>query len=273
MDKNTVIGFILIALILIGFGWMNRPSQEEIERRQRYNDSVVAAQQLEEAQRLAQEEAHKTASLLQDSDLETDSLAVAEKVHGLFGAFAPAALGEDKHWTLETDLLRLTFASKGGRLVEAELKEYKTHDSLPLILFTEEQSNLGFTIVTGNNRVLNTNDMYFVPVGDVRKDAEGNRIFRMRLLTDTVAYMDFVYTIPANDYMVGMSIESYQMDKVMPSGMNYLEMQWQAKIKQQERGRKFEERYSMVQYKFVADDVENLNASKNDRKMLGGNVM
>lgn len=272
MDKNTVIGFILIALILIGFGWMNRPSQEEIERRQRYNDSVVAAQQLEEAQRLAQEEAHKTASLLQDSDLETDSLAVAEKVHGLFGAFAPSALGEDKHWTLETDLLRLTFASKGGRLVEAELKEYRTHDSLPLILFTEDQSNLGFTIVTGNNRVLNTNDMYFVPVGDVRKDAEGNQIFRMRLLTDTVAYMDFVYTIPANDYMVGMSIESYQMDKVMPSGMNYLEMQWQAKIKQQERGRKFEERYSMVQYKFVADDVENLNASKNDRKMLGGNV-
>ena len=111
-----------------------------------------------------------------------------------------------------------------------------------------------------------------VPVGDVQKDADGNQVLRMRLLTDTTAYMDFVYTILANDYMVGMSIESYQMDKVMPSGMNYLEMQWQAKIKQQERGRKFEERYSMVQYKFVADDVENLNASKNDRKMLGGNV-
>ena len=67
MDKNTVIGFTLIAIILIGFGYLNRPSQEEIEQRQRYNDSIAAVQAAEEAKIIAAEEAHNQALLLQQT--------------------------------------------------------------------------------------------------------------------------------------------------------------------------------------------------------------
>lgn len=271
MDKNTVIGFSLIAIILIGFGYLNRPSQEEIEQRKRYNDSIAAVQAAEEAKLIAAEEAHKQAQMLQQN-AHTDTTNRAQQIQNVFGAFAPAAVGADTTWTIETELLRLEFASKGGYIKEAELKKYKTHDSLPLLLFTEESNNLGFTIITNNNRVLNTEDLYFVPVSSPNVDEHGNTMFTLRLLTDTTAYTDFIYTIPADNYMLTMDIKPHNMSAVIPAGTNYLEMYWTTQIKQQERGRKFEERYSMLQYKFLGDDIENLSEAKDDKKMLGGKV-
>ena len=270
MDKNTVIGFTLIAIILIGFGYLNRPSQEEIEQRQRYNDSIAAVQAAEEAKIIAAEEAHNQALLLQQTAQDTTNR--QQQIQNVFGTFAPAAIGNDTAWTVETELLKLQFASKGGHIREVELKNYKTHDSLPLVLFNEESNHFGFTILTNNNRVLNTEDLYFTPLNTPTTDEEGNTIFTLRLLTDTTAYTDFIYTIPADNYMISMDIQPYNMNLVMPAGTNYLEMYWNTRIKQQERGRKFEERYSMLQYKFLGDDIENLSEAKNDQKMLGGKV-
>lgn len=270
MDKNTVIGFTLIAIILIGFGYLNRPSQEEIEQRKRYNDSIAAVQAAEEAKIIAAEEAHNQAILLQQTAQDTTNR--QQQIQNVFGTFAPAAIGNDTTWTIETQLLKLKLASKGGSIREVELKNYKTHDSLPLILFNEESNHFGFTIITNNNRVLNTEDLYFTPVNTPITDAEGNTTFTLRLLTDTTAYTDFIYTIPANNYMISMDIQPNNMNIVMPAGTNYLEMYWNTRIKQQERGRKFEERYSMLQYKFLGDDIENLSEAKNDQKMLGGKV-
>ena len=105
MDKNTVIGFSLIAIILIGFGYLNRPSQEEIEQRKRYNDSIAAVQAAEEAKVIAAEEAHIQAQLLQQS--LQDSTTQAQQIENVFGTFAPAAMGQDTTWTIETELLRL----------------------------------------------------------------------------------------------------------------------------------------------------------------------
>ena len=271
MDKNTVIGFTLIAIILIGFGYLNRPSQEEIEQRKRYNDSITAVQVAEQAKLAAAEEAHLQAQMLQQN-IAQDTAVRAQQIQNTFGTFAPAATGVDTTWTLETELLRLQIASKGGYIREAELKKYKTHDSLPLVLFNEESNHFGFTIITNNNRVLNTEDLYFVPVSDPITDEQGNTSFTLRLLTDTTAYTDFIYTIPQNNYMISMDIAPHDMHLVMPAGTNYLEMYWNTRIKQQERGRKFEERYSMLQYKFLGDDIENLSEAKNDQKMLGGKV-
>lgn len=272
MDKNTIIGFVLIALILVGFGLINRPSQEEIERRQRYNDSIIAAQQLAIAQQQAAEEARKAARLLQENQsTDMDSATAWKQLYNTFGAFTPSATGNDTTWTVENEVLRLTFGNRGGRILAAELKNYKTFDSLPLMLFTAENNNLGFTIVTNNNRVLNTKDLYFTLEGN-QIDVDGNHQVTLRLNTDTTAYMDFVYTLPANDYMLSMDIRSHQMDLVIPASTNYIEMEWNTRIRQQERGRKFEERYSMLQYKFTGDDVENLNEAKDDQKSPGGKI-
>jgi len=268
MDKNTIFGFVLIALILVGFSVMNRPSEEELAQQQRYSDSIALVQK-NEAAAVAQQKPE--AVLAADSINPNDTAALA-KAADAFGDFGVAAAGEEKFYTLENDLVKLTLSNKGGRIYSATLKNYQTHDSLPLVLFDAKESNLGFILVTNNNRVVNTSALYFEPVGDVKTDAKGNKTFVMRLKTAGSAYMDFVYTLPKADYMLGFSVKANEMNTVVPAGTNFLEMQWFSKIRQQEKGRKFEDRYSNIHYKYVADDVETLSESKDDEKKLANKV-
>ena len=268
MDKNTIFGFVLIALILVGFSVMNRPSEEELAQQQRYSDSIALVQK-NEAAAVAQQKPE--AVLAADSINPNDTAALA-KAADAFGDFGVAAAGEEKFYTLENDLVKLTLSNKGGRIYSATLKNYQTHDSLPLVLFDAKESNLGFTLVTNNNRVVNTSDLFFEPVGDVKTDAKGNKTFVMRLKTAGAAYMDFVYTLPKADYMLGFSVKASEMNTVVPVGTNFLEMKWFSKIRQQEKGRKFEDRYSNIHYKYVADDVETLSETKDDEQKLKNKV-
>ena len=162
MDKNTIIGFIMIALILVGFSVMNTPSEEELARQQRYNDSIALVEKTKQ-QQIQQLEQQK-------SSIQTDSLSNTTDSLGLkdaFGAFDVAVKGENKTIVLENELVKLYISTLGGRIVSAELKNYKTHDAKPLILFNEKESQLGFTISTNNNRVVNTSALYFSPVSAI----------------------------------------------------------------------------------------------------------
>ncbi len=265
MDKNTVIGLVLIVLIIVGFSLLNRPTEEQLERQRRYNDSIAWVRKAE----LEKQEAIRTAKKLaeQQAEVVADSAAAMQQLQDVYGTFAGTVIGKDTLYVLENELLRVKISSKGGRLYSAELKNYRTCDSLPLFLFDGDESQFGLTLVTNNNRVLNTADMYFVPVNSLAThDNNGVRQITMRLKTSGEAYMDFVYTLPENDYMLKMDIHSHAMEQVLPMGTNFLEMQWNAKVRQQEKGRKFEERYATLQYKFMDDEIENLSESKNDRR-------
>lgn len=270
MDKNTIIGFVLIAAIIIGFSMLTKPSEEEIAKQARYNDSIALVQQAKVEAEIALNKT-KTA-VVNDSTAVTDTTNASAKITDAFGDFSVAVQGEEKFYTLENKLVKLRFSSKGGRVYSAELKKYRTHDSLPLILFDAKESSMGFTLVTNNNRVVNTSDLYFEPASEVTTDSKGNNILTLRLKTATQAYMDFVYTLPTDDYMLNFDIKANNMNTVMPIGTNFLEMQWASKIRQQEKGRKFEDQYSGLEFKYVADDIEKLSASDNDEKKLTNKV-
>lgn len=270
MDKNTITGFVLIALILIGFSYFTRPTEEQIERQRRYNDSIALVEQQRQAATEATREAEQILSPAELSN--AGDSASTEILERTFGEFSAAVAGEDNLFTLENELLKLTFTNRGGRLYEANLKDYRRHDSLPLLLFTGDESNMTFTLVTSNNRVVNTGNLFFEPAGEIEKDADGNQTLTMRLKTTGDAYLDFVYTLPANDYMLSFKIVPSGMNKVMPLSVNYLEMQWSSLIRQQEKGRKFEDRYSSVHYKFDAGDMEKMSESKNDSRKLSNKL-
>ncbi|MEI8085555.1 MAG: membrane protein insertase YidC [Paludibacter sp.] len=268
MDKNTILGFVLIALIIIGFSQLNKPSEKQIADQKRFNDSIA----LVEKAKTEVTNNKGTAVALPDSLMKNDTASLASS----FGDFSASAVGAEKFYTLENELVKLTFSNKGGRVYSAQLKKYSKRDSLdkahPLILFDGKESNMGFTLVTKNNRVINTSNLYFEPVSEVTKDDKGNQTLILRLKTTGASYIDFAYTLPAKDYMLSFGIKANNMNSVMPVGTNFLEMQWKSKIPQQERGRKFENRYSGLDYKFVADDIEKMSESKNDEKTLTNKV-
>ena len=265
MDKNTWIGFLLIAAIIVGFSFINRPSKEELAERQRVQDSIAMVRLQEaEAQLLSQQIAQELESKNTDNVNEAQ---LAEQVAALYGAFAPAAKGEEGIITLENEKVRIGIAQRGGRIAKAELKEYKAYgDSVNnLCLFQGEESSLNFTLITNNSRILSTENLYFTAVGQ-STDADGNTTLTMRLHTNIDdCYMDVAYTLPADDYMVSMSIQPHNMQWALAQNMAALEMHWNQMIPQQEKGRKFEEKYAQLQYMFVGGDIEKLSEVKADR--------
>ena len=186
---------------------------------------------------------------------------VQERFKAAYGTFSEAAQGEDKQVVLQNDKVRLTLASRGGRIERAELLEYHAaHDSInPLCLFRGDESDFALTLITANNRIIQTSNLYFTPIetGDPRKAI-------LRLPTASAdAWLDFVYEL-SDDYMVHVSIAPHNMQTELAQNVNTLELQWQQLIPQQEQGRKFEERYAQLQYMCVGGDMEKLSESKDD---------
>ena len=261
MDKNTWIGFLLIAAIIVGFTMLNRPSKEELAARQHVQDSLRLVQIAEqEAQRLSdslQFVAGQTATEAETVSAEQQQ----ERLQAAYGTFAAAAQGEEQFVTLQNDKVRLTLSTRGGVVKHAELLEYHASgDSInPLSLFRGDESAFGFTLITANNRILQTGNLFFTPIAS---EQPGRAIMRLKTASPD-AWLDFVYDLSDN-YMVHLSIEAHNMQTELAQNINSLELQWRQLIPQQEQGRKFEERYAQLQYMLVGGDMEKLSESKDD---------
>lgn len=253
MDKNTWIGFLLIAAIIVGFTMLNRPSKEELAERQRVQDSISAARQaMVEAQRIAD-------SITLSMDTATAS--AQEKIE--------ESKPEEQWTTLQNDHLRLTISSYGGAIQRAELLDYHAAGDTvnPLCLFRADESSFGLTLITINNRILHTSNLIFTPVetGDPRKAI-------MRLPgTSEEAWLDFVYEL-SDDYMVHLALVPHNMQNELAQNVNSLELQWRQLIPQHEQGRKFEERYAQLQYMLTGGEMEKLSESKDDSEKESARV-
>ena len=262
MDKNSIIGIVLILAIILGFNWMTQPTAEQKAAKQHYRDSIAM---VEEANKLA-EQAIEAQTPQQPIVADT---AVTSKA-AIYGDFASAAEGKEELVTLENDLLKLQVNTKGGYIYSAQLKKYQTHDSLPLVLFEGKESDLAFTLLTRNNRVLSTNELYFVPQKQTAT-TDGQTLV-MRLAVDSASYIDFTYTLPADNYMVQLDVQAHNMTNYLDPTMTALEMRWSQRVRQQEKGRKFESRYATLNFRYTADDMEQLSESKNDAEKPAGKV-
>jgi len=271
MDRNTIIGFALIAAIIIGFSILNRPSQEEIARQQQlrhYRDSVAQANREAEAIRLAE-----AAIAAQEFEQEREELPedeVQARLADAFGAFSIAAAGEKEFFTLENERVRVKLSSQGGRIYSVRLKNFYAQEGRPLYLFDgDDESLMNFTFLTNQNRIIHTRNMYFVPVSPVQTDSEGNQMLVLRLQTTEDAHIDFIYTLPADDYMMNFSILPRNMNQVLAFGTNSLEMQWMALMRQQEKGRSFEARHTTLNFRFSGESgVNRMHHSRHDTERL-----
>jgi len=239
--------------------------------RQRLNDSIRIAKQLEQdAQRLSDS---INATLNVAPEGMTMVIPSEEEINAqlasVYGPFAPSAKGENGEVILENNKLRLHIANKGGRIARAELKEYKAYgDTInPLTLFQGDEAELSFTLITNNNRILSTKNLYF----EALQPNPQNVI--MRLKTDVEdAYIDFIYTLAEDAYMFDFQIAPHNANLVLAQNVNSIEMQWNQSIPQQERGRKFEERYARLQYMTVGKDQERMSEAKADTQRESAKV-
>lgn len=256
MDKKTIIGFLLMAVVLFGYTWYMQPSAEQKAAMQRYQDSLL---QVENA-RLA--EINQVESLPIDTTVELTVDEHTAQLRSEYVDFAPFAEGEEQTITLSNPQVSLTFSTLGGRLSQAVLNEYSTYDSLPVTLFNEANNAYGFIFKT-QGRTISTADLYFVPELSADK-----RTLAMKLPFENGSTFEVRYTLPEEGYMLDMKIYQNGMEKILPRNTVDLDMYWTQKLRRQERGRMFEERNSALYYKFVGSDVERLSETEDEHESL-----
>jgi len=268
MDKNTWIGFLLIAGIIVGFSMLNRPSKAELAERQRQQDSIQAVRMEERKAQMKTAELTQQAQQAVAEPEELTETEVTNRLQEAYGPFAVAAQGEEEHVVLDNGKVRLTISTLGGEIKRAELPEYKASgDSInPLRLFGEGESKLDFTLRTVNDRILQTSNLYFTPVAQ-----DSNRVV-MRLKTNNEeAWLDFIYELSDN-YMVYFTLAPHQLQTELAQNVRSLDVEWSQVVPQHEQGRKFEERYAQLQYMLVGGDIEKLSENKEDNEKESANV-
>ena len=286
-NKNTLIGFVLIAAILFGWMYFMTPSKEQLAEQQRIQDSIRMARMEEMARdslrQLEQRQADaRLAALQADTTLlaETDSATLAvQKQNALkdkYGVFAASSSGEERTITIENQLQRLTFSNKGGFLKQVELKDYKTYDSLPLISFDPETVKFDLSFFA-QNRIVNTSQFYFQPYlngqpyegGDMIVAEGDSIIFAQRLCTDDPdMYIEFVYTIRDDNYMLDFDILTVGLKDVIANNADYMTIDWDVDLMKQEKST---DRFAdeSVYYRSLNDkDVDHLAVNKDSEQII-----
>jgi YidC/Oxa1 family membrane protein insertase len=286
-SKNTVIGFLLIFAILIGYYFLTAPSQEELAEQRRKQDSILNVQRERDslafaiqAERAAtqQEDVSITSNVTETETAESSNISALQDQ---FGSFALAATGEKHIYFVENDLMRIGFSSYGGKIISVELKDFLTWDGQPLLLMDSDTNTFGFSFFA-NNRTINTNIFYFQPEWygadpddnntlKISGDNEGR--FGLRLYTSSDStfnkdqYIEYLFTLKGNNYMLDFDVNFRNLENTIDAGRGYIDMEWSADLRKQE---KHVDQFngSTIYYKINEDKVEYLSETKTDEESL-----
>ena len=238
MDKNTITGFVLIAALLIGFGWYNQPSAEQIAEAAR-QDSIAKVEKLKaENQKQAAAVAAQKAKELAASD--TTAL------------FYKALQGKAQDIKLKNSKLELTFSTQGAVVRKAVIKNFKDKDGhSDVTLFEGKDQQLKY-MLEGKEENINTAELFFTPsqvtdttVTFTAEAAPGKEI--------VIAYQ------LGKDYLLHSQFRVTGMSGLFSPSTKYMDIEWTERCKQQEKGFTFENRYSSLTYHFTDGGTDYLN--------------
>ena len=241
----------MIGLVLVGYSIFTKPAREAQMAERRRLDSIARVEQIRQAERMQQEEQQGVAPVAGEQE---DSLSQARMAETL-GDFAGGTLGEERKVTLENEQLRLTFSTLGGRPYTVQLKEYQTHDSLPLLLFDGDSTI--FTLqFFANNRSISTGDLFFTPSVDTLRSEDGRTFQQLTMsleISDT-ASISYIYRLFEDDYMVDFDLHLKGLDRYRTDRMQF---NFDFYAPSQEKGYQNEAMYTSLYYKYHLGDVEN----------------
>jgi len=230
MNRDTIIGFVLIAAVLIGFSWWNQPSAEQIEAA-RLQDSLQAVAQ-EQAVK-AQKEAKKAV---------VDSSAVDSAAVDTTALFHTALTGTSEKIMLKNGKLEVTLDTKGGVIRKAVIKDFKSIDDQPdVTLFDAQDQNMTF-MLAGKQENIVTSEMFFTP------SEQTDSTVTMTAKAQNGGEIALKYRL-GKDYLLSFSFESRGLANFFAPSYKEMEIEWTDHCRQQEKGFSFENRYTSIYYK------------------------
>ncbi len=258
MNKNTILGFVCIGVILLGFSWYNTKVYKEQQRAKFVADSTAAAEMVKEQHyrdSLIANDSTYAASLAQATAMEADTIAQVGAVYidSLLETSSKAAATVA---TLENEKIKVDFTSRGAQVSNVLLKDYVTYDSLPLNLIKERYSSFAFSFFAGQQ--LKSTDFTF----NVAQQTDTTVLFTLPFSNG--AHLDFIYTLPKSGYMMNLDIKMCSLANARQQFMN---IEWDVTMPRFEKGYDNEKNYSTVDYKFPGEEsIESLGLRKESKK-------
>lgn len=268
MDKNTITGFILIAAVIIGFTLLSRPSAEDIEKQkeQHRKDSIEYAQTL-----LREQERNKADSTIDTKDSKVDNFFAApvqtnDSISATVDSLQSINQKSEEFITLENSKVKAVFSTKGGKMVSVQLKEYMSYNTEDknntdsLYLFNND-ADFALLLTNKQQKVLSTSELIFTPI-----PTDGDKSLIMRYSYSDNQYIDFIYKLDDDDYMLKYDINMVGLQPMLDRNKaDIFELQWSQKMRRQEKSVKNEQRYSHLSYKYATGDVKELSSDKNEQ--------
>jgi YidC/Oxa1 family membrane protein insertase len=259
MDKNTFTGLFLIMIIMGASIYFMKPSDADLkkERIKAHADSVKRGQLPKSA-----------AATVKYAD--TAKVVAAKQVVDsavLKTPFGAATVGTQKFITIENKDILVKLSTEGGRVYSVELKDYKTFNKKPLVLFDGDKNQFGLKLVAGNS-TLNTDKLYFTPsAGSLTVSGKDSSTITMRLSYSATQYVDYIYSLKGTGYKLGLTIKPTGLDQVL-ANTGSININWAASVRKQEKDMEQERRYSTVSYNNTDSENDYLNAGKDDQKEI-----
>ncbi|MBN2729681.1 MAG: membrane protein insertase YidC [Bacteroidales bacterium] len=295
MNKNQIIGLLLIFGILIGYMVITSPSKEELAKQKAEQDSIAQVKHEQDSlNAIAMADSIKAAdTIVMDSNqvipvdnniagvgdsLSTDSIS-APILFAQHGHFYKNMAGKEESFYIESDLLRIEFNSKGGGIKQVWLKDFLTYDKEPLKLYYEDNNYLSLAFST-NKTIANTKDLFFEPLDSAVLTSDSSATVDSDSLVFTLkapAYDDkenevgavlIHYIIPKNSYLIHFSYEFVGAENFMPIGNTYMDMSWNADLQRQEKSLKTERDVTTIYYRDSDEDVDYLSERKDDSEEI-----
>lgn len=270
MDKNTIIGLTLIFILFIVWQQFVSPSPEEVEAQRQRQDSLARIEQ----QRMDSLADAPTGDLPVPADTAVapvpDSV-LQSRLGAVFGAFAPSAKGEEKLETLENDLMIITFSTKGGRIVEVELKNhYKVTENedrkdvkSPVRLLEDEKNHFEYFLPVAGlaGGGVKSSDLFF----DILK---GDSSITFRANAGEGRYFEQTYAISPGTYSVDYNVRMQGLNGVIPGNVDQIQLNWVNYLDKLEKNTQYERQYSTIHFKPVNEDPDYCSWSGDDEEAV-----
>lgn len=261
LDVKSIIGFVLIFAILLFMMWKNQPSPEEVAAEKAKQELVEAENTKAEAEGIEKDEPKVLASEDFSNIKPGDSLQeVALK--NKFGAFAYGMGLTSEDVIVDNGVLHLKFSKIGGHLSEVKLSKFVDFDSIPIYLVKDKNASFNINLGTTESRILNTKDLPFQ--SKVTKNGE-NTVVSMKLKVSETKFLEYLYVIKPNDYMIDFTIKSQGLSNVI-NGSQDVKLEWTQKTKRHDESISYENRYTRLTYQHDGGNIDKLSQTGEDEE-------
>lgn len=235
-DRNTVLGFVVLALLLIGYMYFNSQQQIAFQKQKAHQDSLAKAS----------EPKGTTPALTTDTLNKTDS--VQKPV--LTGDFGQYATGSEQVTVVETDILKVAFTNKGGQPKWVELKNFKAPDGNNVKMASGNFDKINYTIIPSPNTTADITDLYFTG-GQVVSNADSSQTITYQVTAANGKSLLHQFVVRRNNYMIDFNLQINGADQLLSN--NTLNIRWQNKAEQLQKDLSYEKQQSQISYRANGD--------------------